>query len=292
MRFDEDGNVVEFAVATNAVLAKTPPTGDVFGAHGSLADVLAKPFATNWNMRRLFRTAIDSNWLLLATLSCVLIFGYARWRTVWNIRPHARATVVRSSLAAIVAFGGIILVRSTPIFDPPLSESQTRVLEIWNDVQNIRRFEPSGDQWDAFANAALPALDDISRELEKCVGREGVWPRLLGRDRPTQLARRDLFDVAKHDLPAIIGAGVAGNNVREHAVVTCLDRVDDHLAGFSPYVMMPRAKAVTPVDTVSADNLIVWCNAAVGFLLISVVCLLVLKRHRSFIAPSDCRFSK
>lgn len=224
--------------------------------------------------------ALDSNWLSVAVIATITILGHARWKRVQSLSLEARPVFVKTVLIALLAVGGIAVFRSTPLFDPPLSESQGKVSKIWMDVQDLRRCGVSTSDWDAFAKKSLPALTEISHELDECLSRQGPWSLMMGHDRPTELARLDLIGIARHDLPAIIRAGTSGNDVRDHSVTLRLDRVEDHLAGLSSYVVMPRAKAEIPGSLVSINGMLLCCGVAAGVILIALICLRRVRRRR------------
>jgi hypothetical protein len=136
---------------------------------------------------------------------------------------------------AILAIGAAtLLVRAAPLFDAGVDELWGR-LKVIRDEALDARGKP--DQWRAFTDRASLQLKQIADDARRAHQRQlGPWRWMTGSDRRQELALKEAQRIAESDLPALIAAGQKGNDLRERSVDEALGRLDDHLAGASPYL--------------------------------------------------------
>jgi hypothetical protein len=157
-------------------------------------------------------------------------------RTARRDHRDRRSAARRVGLAVLVIGGVTLAARAAPIFDPT-------VRELWSRLDSIRReraqvlAKADDTAWRDFAERAAAELRLISQEARRTQQRrQGVWRWIAGTDRREDAAFKEAQRLAESDLPAFVAAGRRGNSLRERTVDEALARLDDHLAGASPYL--------------------------------------------------------
>lgn len=148
------------------------------------------------------------------------------------IRESVRRLAFVSLLIAVTTF----VVRTVPWFDPPVSELATRLHAIPVEMDAQRE---KGDvaAWKEFAERSELELKRIADETKRCLSRrEGVWGFVAGTDRREEAALKEVARLASSEIPALLASGLAGHALRGRTVTEALSRLDDHLAGASPYI--------------------------------------------------------
>lgn len=93
--------------------------------------------------------------------------------------------------------------------DAPLESHHRRLSRIWSQVQEQRSRNTSRLDWDLFATKTVVDLDAIADELERDEGWAGGWNALIGKADYGRWARREMIQVSRYDLPALLRAGPA-----------------------------------------------------------------------------------
>jgi hypothetical protein len=149
-------------------------------------------------------------------------------------RPLPRVSRRRAILTTVAVLLGWFALQQSPWLDVSIDEARRRLDAVLNriiDAQRDRR------DWDAVAASAREELALLSSELRIAHERQqGLWGRWMGVDRRHDAALKDLRRLAESDLPALIAAGPEGNAVRRRTIDEAMGRIDDHLAGASPYL--------------------------------------------------------
>lgn len=290
LRLDEEGHVFEFAQAEHTEMQiNSPVASEVFDVPLPLAAAGSTAIEIIYeDVRGALRAMVDSVWLSAALPGAVLIYGIMRWRQKEHGSLGRRFVLVRTLLVALLVLAGLLALRRTPVFFPPLQESHRRLLVIWADVKGLQHRSASQADWDALSEAAQAELDAISERLEQCQRRsqQGLWVLLVGRDRVNERIRQDLIGAAEQDLPAILNAGPSDNAGRERTVAKRFEMIGDHFAGMSPY--MPSLEAGDIQGPWISSIGAVWIGIASGVAIISVAILRrTLARPASLGATSD-----
>ncbi len=154
-----------------------------------------------------------------------------------EVPSRSRSRFVHFAGWVIVLGAAILVLRATPVLDPGIDELWGRLNVIRNEIS-----DPGAD-WPARSENARQDLKAIADEARRAHQRRtGHW-RLVDRpDRRELAALREIERIAESDLPALIAAGPKGHPLRQRTVDEALARVDDHLAGASPYT--PPLKSI------------------------------------------------
>jgi len=154
-----------------------------------------------------------------------------------DVPPRPRSRIVLFA-GWVIVLGAIILVlRATPLLDPGIDELWGRLNVIRNEIS-----QPGAD-WPARSEDARESLKSIADEARRAHQRRiGPWRLAVRPDRREIAALREIERIAESDLPALVAAGPKGHPLRQRTVDEALARVDDHLAGASPY--LPPLKSI------------------------------------------------
>jgi hypothetical protein len=147
--------------------------------------------------------------------------------------PPGRSPGFRLGVAILAAGAVVFGLKASPLFDPGVDELWQRLSAI-RDQTSVARDNPEG--WRQFADQASLELRQIADEARRAHQRRlGPW-RWLASDRREELALKEAQRIAEGDLPALIAAGPKSSPLRQRSVDDALGRLDDHLAGASPYL--------------------------------------------------------
>ena len=153
-----------------------------------------------------------------------------------SLTASRRETLRRLVLVALVIAVTTFLLRAAPLFDPSLTELVTRAHAIRLDIA-ARRDGGEAGAGEGFDGRAKQDLKSIADETRRCLSRrEGLWRLVAGTDRREEAAFKEVERLASSELPALLTAGPDGQAFRERTVDEALARLDDHLAGASPYI--------------------------------------------------------
>jgi len=145
-----------------------------------------------------------------------------------------RPAVFQVGVAILVIGAATMILRAAPLFDPGIAELWGR-LRLVRDQATAARDTP--DLWPAFAAQAETDLKQIADEARRAHQRQlGLWSWIGASDQREVLALKEAQRIAESDLPSLIASGPKGNALRESSVDEALARLDDHLAGASPYL--------------------------------------------------------
>lgn len=116
-----------------------------------------------------------------------------------------------AAVAAVVVAVGLLALALNAVWliGPSLGDSQQRLRAVWEEARMLRDRGADGPEWNAFAEPARAELAALTKELERSQGRSGLLAYF--RREPSWI-RRDLIQIAKYDLPAVLDAGPAGVN--------------------------------------------------------------------------------
>ncbi|OAI54388.1 hypothetical protein AYO47_02975 [Planctomyces sp. SCGC AG-212-M04] len=124
--------------------------------------------------------------------------------------------------------------RAAPILDASVGELWGRLNTVHQQAIAARE---RPDEWSAFAARASNELKLIADDARRAHQRRiGPWRWVAGVDRREEAALREVQRLAESDVPALIASGPKGSALREKNVNAALGRLDDHLAGASPYL--------------------------------------------------------
>jgi hypothetical protein len=151
---------------------------------------------------------------------------------------RGRSPAVRLAMVVLVVGGLTLLLRAVPLLD-------ARVEELWGRLNALHEeaiaAQDRPGEWGSFAENASARLKDIADDARMSHARRiGPWRWIAGEDRREEAALREVQRLAESDLPALIASGPKGHALREKNVAQALARLDDHLAGASPYLPPTR----------------------------------------------------
>lgn len=148
--------------------------------------------------------------------------------------PARRRSGLQLAAAVLVIGLATILVRIAPLFDASVGELWGR-LHVIRDQAATARENP--DQWRSFSVQAKAELKQIADDARIAHDRrQGPWSWIVGSDRREELALKEAQRLAESELPAILASGSKGSALRQRSVDEAFARLDDHLAGASPYL--------------------------------------------------------
>jgi hypothetical protein len=135
----------------------------------------------------------------------------------------------------VLVVGGIsLLLRAAPALDASVGELWSRLNAVHQEARAARE-RPA--EWASFAQRASSQLRQIAEDARQSHERRlGPWRWAAGVDRREEAALREVQRLAESDLPALIASGPKGSPLREKNATAALARLDDHLAGASPYL--------------------------------------------------------
>jgi hypothetical protein len=156
--------------------------------------------------------------------------------------PEGRRSPATGLAVAVLAVGGLTLfLRAAPVFDASVDELFGRLNAVHQQAIAARR---GPDDWRAFAERASIELKGIADDARRSHRRlAGPWRWIGGVDRREESALKEVQRLAESELPALIASGLKGSTLREGNVEQAFSRLDDHLAGASPYLPPMR-----PID--------------------------------------------
>ncbi len=145
-----------------------------------------------------------------------------------------RSRYVPLALGVIVIGAATLLLRVAPIFDAGVPELSGRLTRVRQELLAAER-EPG--RWAEVSGTARAELSRIADDARRSSLRlTGLWSAIVRVDRREIAALKEIQRLAETDIPALIASGPRGNDLRTRAVEEGLGRVDDHLAGASPYL--------------------------------------------------------
>jgi hypothetical protein len=144
-----------------------------------------------------------------------------------------RSPVLRLAVTALVVGAITMLLRAAPVFDADVQELWGRLNAVHQQVLAARE---KPQEWRAFTESASSELKQIADDARRSLQRlQGPW-RWIGVDRRDDAALREVQRMAESDLPALLASGTKGHALRDKNVAEAFARIDDHLAGASPYL--------------------------------------------------------
>jgi hypothetical protein len=140
----------------------------------------------------------------------------------------------RLAVAALVVGALTLFLRAAPVLDAGVEELSGRLSAVH---QQVIAAKERPDEWRSFSERASTELKEIADDARKSHQRLiGPWRWIGGVDRREESALKEVQRLAESDLPALIASGPKGSALREENVKQAFGRLDDHLAGASPYL--------------------------------------------------------